>query len=1019
MKKSNIKSLKTAILIWIGFLIPILFISWSIYLILSLRNEQAQVSRLVVINLSIAELDNRLHNMEKSISVIHSTDSRQDIEAKWKDLLVKLNEQITNTKSLTAQSDLQDVSNKLNQIEIEADRMNSIFARLLDAREKKNEAHLIEEELRDSWHIAYQAAKDAWLGIRARQRAMSNVLATRTTQLNYIVIISCAFSLFSFIVFILYRRNIAKRKFAEEALSASEERFAKAFHFSPYPISITEFETGRIIDVNEKFLQMTGHERNELIGRFTKDFEFFSNHIQREQIISRIEKEKDVVIPPFELQCTRKDGTQRTVIISLEVIEIEGKRCIIKAYDDVTESRQSEEALRHSEERFYKAFQANPYPMTISEIESGVYIDVNESFARHLGYTRNELIGRSAFDIGLWNSVSERRDLVEQLKTNRTVTNFEASLRNKNGQLGTYLLSATLIGVNGRKCLLGALIEITDRKHSQMRRDLQYSVTQILSESATVDIAMSQLVRAFCETLDWDFGSLGFVDLQKRSMRFVDLWFSPFVQLETPLQPDGDDVPLSPLVQGIIDSKNAVWGEEITKNPDYAHAEWAEKLKVNTLLAFPIIVDSEVNSIIVIFNRQNLPIDDELLTMSVNLGKQIGHFIERKQTETALKLSDERLQQAQKMEAIGRLAGGIAHDFNNILTAIIGYSDLTIRRLETDSPLKHNVEEVKKAALRAASLTTQLLAFSRKQVMQPKTLNLNETVSNVDQMLKRLLGEDVQLLTILDPKLFPVKTDPTQIELALLNLAVNARDAMPNGGKMTIETANVTLDENYARSRTDVIPGDYVMLAVSDTGHGIDEETQTHIFEPFFTTKPKGKGTGLGLSTVYGIVRQSKGHVWFYTEVDKGTTFKIYLPRVQDGAVEVKEEKSSDFLTKGWETILLVEDEDAVRASTKAILTLCGYNVLEANDGLSALDVCTNYKEPIHLVLTDVVMPRMNGSELASRLAKTLPNTKIIFMSGYTDDAIIHHGVLEEGINFIEKPFTPDALARKIREVLG
>lgn len=971
---------------------------------------------MVVINLSIAELDNRLHNLEKSISVIHSTDSKQGIEAKWKDLLVKLNEQITNTKSLIAQSDLQDVSNKLSQIEIEADRMNSIFTRLLDAREKKNDAHLIEEELRDSWHIAYQATKEALLGIRTRQWAISNVLATRTAQLNYIVIISCAFSLFSFIVFILYRRNIAKRKFAEEALSASEERFAKAFHFSPYPISITEFENGRIIDVNEKFLQMIGHERNELIGHFTKDFEFFSNHLTREQIISDAENGG---ISPLEIECTRKDGTQRTVIISLEVIEIEGKRCIIKAYDDVTESRQSEEALRHSEERFYKAFQANPYPMTISEIESGVYIDVNESFARHLGYTRDELIGRSAFDIRLWNSVSERRNLIEQLKTNGTVTNFEASLHNKSGQLGTYLLSATLIGVNGRKCLLGALIEITDRKRSQMRRDLQYVVTQILSESVTVDIAMSQLVRAFCETLDWDFGSLGFVDLQKHRMCFVDLWFSPFIQLDAPLHPDGEEVPLSPLVQGIIDSKKAVWGEEITKNPDYAHAEWAEKLKVNTLLAFPIIVDSEVSSIIAIFNRQNLPIDEELLAMSVNLGKQIGHFIERKQTEKALKLSDERLQQAQKMEAIGRLAGGIAHDFNNILTAIIGYSDLTIRRLETDSPLKHNVEEVKKAALRAASLTTQLLAFSRKQVMQPKTLNLNETVSNVDQMLKRLLGEDVQLLTILDPKLFPVKTDPTQIELALLNLAVNARDAMPNGGKMTIETANVTLDENYARSRTDVIPGDYVMLAVSDTGHGIDEETQTHIFEPFFTTKPKGKGTGLGLSTVYGIVRQSKGHVWFYTEVDKGTTFKIYLPRVQDGAVEAKEVKSSDFLTKGWETILLVEDEDAVRASTKAILTLCGYNVLEANDGLSALDVCTNNKEPIHLVLTDVVMPRMNGSELASRLSRTLPNTKIIFMSGYTDDAIIHHGVLEEGINFIEKPFTPDSLARKIREVLG
>lgn len=1018
MKPSNIKSLKAAILIWIGFLIPLLFISWSIYLILSLRSEQATLTRLVVINLSIAEIDNKLHNLEKSISGIHVSDSKQDVEAKWKDLSVKLKEQIAATKTLVAQNDLQDVSSNINQIEIEADRMNSIFTRLIDVREKKNNTHLIEEELRDSWHVAYQSAKAALQGIRSRQRAVSNLLVSRTTQLNYIVIISCAFSLFSFIVFVLYRRNIVKRKFVEEALSASEERFSKAFHFSPYPISITEFESGRILDVNEKFLQMTGYLRDELIGRFMKDVEFFSNYPQSEQIISGIEKANGGV-QPFEIQCTRKDGTQRTVIISLEVIEIEGKRCIIKAFDNVTESRQSEEALRHSEERFYKAFQANPYPMTISEIESGIYIDVNESFARHLGYARDELIGRSAFDIGLWNSFSERRDLVEQLKTNGTVTNFEATLRDKIGQQGTYLLSATLIGVNGRKCLLGALIDITDRKRSQVRRNLQYAVTQILSEAVTVEDAMSQLVRVICETLDWDFGSLGTIDLQKQSMRFVDLWVSPLVPHDTTPYPNGDEVALSSLAQGIIDSKESVWGEDITKNPGYAHAEWAEQHKLNTILAFPIVVDSEVSSIIAIFNRNNLQRDEELITMSANLGKQIGHFIERKRAETALKMSEERLQQAQKMEAIGRLAGGIAHDFNNILTAIIGYSDLTMRRLETDSPLRHNIEEVKKAALRASSLTTQLLAFSRKQVLQPKTLNLNEAVSHVDQMLKRLLGEDIQLLTILDPKLFPVKTDPTQIELALLNLAVNARDAMPNGGKMTIETANVTLDENYTRSRSDVIPGDYVMLAVSDTGHGIDEETQTHIFEPFFTTKPKGKGTGLGLSTVYGIVKQSKGHVWFYTEVDKGTTFKIYLPRVQDGVVEVKEEKTVDFLTKGWETILLVEDEDAVRNATKAILTMCGYNVLEANDGLAALDVCANYKEPIHLVLTDVVMPRMNGSELATRLSTTLPNTKILFMSGYTDDAIIHHGVLEEGINFIEKPFIPDALARKIREVLG
>jgi two-component system, cell cycle sensor histidine kinase and response regulator CckA len=390
----------------------------------------------------------------------------------------------------------------------------------------------------------------------------------------------------------------------------------------------------------------------------------------------------------------------------------------------------------------------------------------------------------------------------------------------------------------------------------------------------------------------------------------------------------------------------------------------------------------------------------------------------RKEAEEALRKSEEQLRQSHKLEAIGRLAGGVAHDFNNVLTAIMGYAELTLRRMGPDNPLSRNIEEIKRAAARAGSLTQQLLAFSRKQVLQPKVLDLNHIVDEMDRMLRRLIGEDIDLVTILEPGLGQVKADPGQIEQIMMNLAVNARDAMPRGGKLTIETKNVYLDRAYAQSHLSVRPGSYVMLAVSDTGEGMDAETRERIFEPFFTTKEKGKGTGLGLSMIYGIVKQSGGNIWVYSEPGRGTTFKIYLPQVAEGASAVPGLTAPEMTARGTETVLMVDDDDTLRELIEELLKLEGYTVLAARNGREALNLRDRHEGKIDLLITDVVMPELSGRELAERLTANCNEIKVLYMSGYTDDAVIRHGVLEEGASFLQKPFTPEALARKVRAVL-
>jgi PAS domain S-box-containing protein len=381
---------------------------------------------------------------------------------------------------------------------------------------------------------------------------------------------------------------------------------------------------------------------------------------------------------------------------------------------------------------------------------------------------------------------------------------------------------------------------------------------------------------------------------------------------------------------------------------------------------------------------------------------------------------EQQLRQSQKMEAVGRLAGGIAHDFNNLLMVILGYSEFLLERLGTEPHLRGPAQEIAGAAERASSLTRQLLAFSRKQMLAPRIVNLNDVATENIKMLTRMIGEDVDLVMVPAPNLWPIRADAGQIDQVIMNLAVNARDAMPSGGKLTIETCNVTLDDEYARFHAPLRPGDYVMLALSDTGNGMDTDTQSHIFEPFFTTKGT-KGTGLGLSTVYGIVKQSGGYIWVYSEVGRGTTFKIYLPRVAsigEPAAQVAAPIEYRKVEPGTETILLVEDEANLRYLARQYLEKQGYKVIEAADGAVAMQIAVAHEAMIHLLLTDVIMPGMNGRELAQRIAEIRPNVKILYMSGYTENVIGHNGMLDAGIRLLQKPFNLRDLKSKVREVL-
>ncbi|WP_455379189.1 ATP-binding protein [Petrachloros mirabilis] len=549
----------------------------------------------------------------------------------------------------------------------------------------------------------------------------------------------------------------------------------------------------------------------------------------------------------------------------------------------------------------------------------------------------------------------------------------------------------------------------------------QYAITRVLAESRTMEAAVPKIMQAIGENLDWDCGIFWRVDKNAMVLRCLDQWHSQRFTADVFLAKawdrsfnSGEGLPGRIWAIG-----TAVWIADVLKDHNFLRQEPAREVGFHGAFGFPIRVGGEIEGVVEFYTRKIRVSDEELLKLIDDIGLKLGQFGERTRAEEALQQTEVQLRQSQKMEAVGRLAGGVAHDFNNLLTVIRGYSELLLGRMGPEDAMRKDLLEVKKAADRASGLTRQLLAFSRRQFIAPKVIDLNSLISNMEGMLRRLLGEDtVEFCTELSPQSLPIMADTGQIEQVIMNLAVNARDAMPNGGRLTIETSNVTINHPFRQATTVLKPGRYVLLAVRDTGHGMDDDTKSHLFEPFFTTKEKGKGTGLGLSTVYGIVKQNQGGIVVDSKPGQGATFKIYFPLVEGTLKGVSGGSENSDAVHGRETILLVEDEPAVRGLVHETLQQHGYTVLDARHGIEALVTGAKHQGPIHLLLTDVVMPQMSGPEVAEKIQVLRPGIKILYMSGYPDHPAFEQGKITHETGFLPKPFAPNVLAKKVRDIL-
>jgi two-component system cell cycle sensor histidine kinase/response regulator CckA len=628
------------------------------------------------------------------------------------------------------------------------------------------------------------------------------------------------------------------------------------------------------------------------------------------------------------------------------------------------------QALHESEEAHRLLFDASPLPLFVFDVETLAPLAVNEAALLLYGYERDEFLNLDVSALAIHGHDTARARLASWGDSAAAGT---SRYRRKDGSqfVAEYITRA--LTFTGRRARISVIKDITDRDEAEQMRGLLAAIVES-SNDAIVSKRLDGTITSWNAAAEHLFGYSA-----------AEAVGRPISMLIPPNQIDEERMLL----------KRIARGDRID------HYETVRRRKDGTLVSVSISLSPTMDA------------EGKV----VGASKTARDLTAQRNAEHALQRAEEQLRQSQKMEAVGKLAGGVAHDFNNVLSVIISYSELLLGDLKPGEPMREDMEEIRKAGHRAADLTRQLLMFSRQQVLEPRVLDLNDVLVGMDKMLQRILGADVDLVSLPAKQLGRVRVDPSSIEQVIMNLVVNARDAMPTGGKLTMETDNVVLDEAYASEHLGVTPGPHVMLAVSDTGTGMDKATLTRIFEPFFTTKGIGKGTGLGLSTVFGIVNQSEGSVWVYSEVGKGTTFKIYLPRVDD-AVDVIQSVGAPATLRGSETILLVEDDDQVRVVARGILARNGYHVIEARNAGEALLHSEGHAGAIHLLLSDVVMPQLSGPELAKRLAKSRPDMKVLCMSGYTDDSIVRHGVLEAHIAYLQKPITPETLTTKVREVL-
>jgi len=757
--------------------------------------------------------------------------------------------------------------------------------------------------------------------------------------------------------------DITERKRAEEALQESEARFRMLIEEAPSGVRISRDGIG--LYANKAFLQMFGlHQAREVVGQpIANVWAPESRFIVEERV--RLWSDGEEISPSFDGIGIRKDGSKLDVHVDLVLVDLSDGRASLGFHSDVTETKRAQKRIMESEEKFRTVFMAGPDLVFMASLADGRVLEINDRCWDFFGYTRDEMIGKTATELGIFANPADRQKLVAEVKSKGGVRNLELDCKRKNGSVMRALVSVERLEISDEPVMVGVTRDITEQKRAE---ETMVRLRQAVDSS----------------------GEVVFMTDREGVITFINPEF-------TRLYGYAPEEVVGKATRRILKS------DDVTES-EYDRVWLAAEDKQFT---FGEIVNQTKDGRKVMVERSaNAVLDDR--------GDIVG-FISIQTDITERKHLEQQLIQAQKMEAVGSLAAGVAHDFNNLLTIINGFSALLLKRIPVDDPMHSPLSEIRDAGERGAGLTRQLLAFSRKAIHALVILDLNDVINNASNMLRRLIGEDVKLVLLCQSGISMIKADAGQMEQILLNLAVNARDAMPRGGTLTIETSNLQADENYVREHHLMAPGLYVRLSVRDTGVGIEEKTQARIFEPFFTTKEIGKGTGLGLATVYAIAEQAGGHIEVESKIGHGATFTIYLPQAS-GTPQLK--RTEEGIDNGTETILLVEDEEELRHMVRYILESCGYTVLEASSAMEAILIPAQHQGAIQLLLTDVVMPELSGRELAEKLTKVRPEIRVLYMSGYTDDTVLRYGVLESAVHFLQKPFSPTALSRKVREVL-
>ncbi|MBI2920737.1 MAG: PAS domain S-box protein [Planctomycetes bacterium] len=771
-------------------------------------------------------------------------------------------------------------------------------------------------------------------------------------------------------IFTAFIRDIGARKRAEDALRESEGRFRNAFEHAGTGMSLTGLD-GRFLQVNSELCAMLGFGREELVG---KSFGELTHPEEREAsfALARRMIAGEAATGRMEKRYLRRDGTVIWAMLSTSLLrDADGTpRYFISQVQDITPRREAADALRRSEETFRSVFEQATTGLALVELD-GRFRSVNPAFRRLLDFPEADLLRKTIRDLTHPEEREESGLLMQRmLDGSRESGALVQRYVRRDGREVWGHVAMTL--VRNPDASPGYFVvqvqDITRRRHAEEALRVSEKTYRLLFENNPQPMWV------------YDARSLAFLAVNDAAVHLYGYSRAEFRAMSIRDVRPPEELPR--LVAALKDRSNL-----------FRHrGEWTHRRKDGALMTVEIST-----------HGMRFEGRDAVLVM-------IRDLTERKRAEETLRRTEAQLQQAAKMEAIGRLAGGIAHDFNNLLTIIQGYSQLLGKRLSRGEPAGSELEEIRYAATRGHSLTQQLLTFSRRQVLRPKVLDLNATVEAMDQLLRRVIGENIELVVTRDPTAGRVKADPGQLDQVIMNLALNARDAMPEGGRLTIETSS---------NGPEAPPGGpWAMLAVADTGSGMDQATLSHIFEPFFTTKEPGRGTGLGLATVYGIVQQNGGHIRVASEPGKGSTFRIFMPQAAGEATDAATAPASARPRRGTETILVVEDEPRVRALAASILRENGYTVIEAAGGAEALRLVDADARPIHLVISDIVMPRMSGTELAGQLAPKRPAARFLFISGYADMSYVHPGGLPEGAAFLAKPFTEEALARRVREVL-